>query len=195
MFKNEAHEDWPPQICEIVDGAAVYFNASKVKSISHPKYAHFQTLPVIEFSLAAAKNMTGKHKRRDKTPLPLNLPDPDMALIKVNNNILNEEQKDRIKMVHQENQEVFNNDLSGGYNQMHGRHYGSFSFKDQNKPPTTKMWAPQYNRGCADLHQAKCDELEQQGVLVDPKELDIDILHVSPSFIQQKGRAKHKKLN
>ena len=42
--------------------------------------------------------------------------------------------------------------------------------------------------------QAKCDQLEAQGVLVDPKLHDVTVLHVSPSWIQQKGRAKHKSL-
>ena len=43
--------------------------------------------------------------------------------------------------------------------------------------------------------QAKCDQLERQGVLVDPKTHDINIRHVSPCFIQQKARAKHKQLD
>ena len=47
---------------------------------------------------------------------------------------------------------------------------------------------------CQSLLQSKCDELEHQGVLVDPKRHNIDIRHVSPCFIQQKARAKHKPL-
>ena len=61
--------------------------------------------------------------------------------------------------------------------------------------PPYKIWVPQFNRRCQDLMQAKCDQLESQGVLVDPKKHDIDIRHVSPCFIQQKARAKHKQLD
>ena len=63
-----------------------------------------------------------------------------------------------------------------------------------NKPPPTRVFWPQYNKKCTDLQQAKCDELEAQGVLVDPKLHGIPVLHVSPSWIQQKGKAKHKSL-
>ena len=65
---------------------------------------------------------------------------------------------------------------------------------EESKPPPFKIRVPQYNRKCQDLLQAKCDELEHQGVLVDPREHGIDIRHVSPCFIQQKARAKHKQL-
>jgi hypothetical protein len=106
-----------------------------------------------------------------------------IGMVKTNEDILTPVQKSRLQNIHSQNSKAFDGDLRGGYNQKCGRHYGSFTFKDQNKPPPHKVWAPQYNRVCADLHQAKCDELEEQGVLLDPKEYNIDILHVSPSFI------------
>ena len=61
--------------------------------------------------------------------------------------------------------------------------------------PPYKIWVPQFNRKCQDLMQAKCNQLEKQGVLVDPKVHGIAIGHVSPCFIQQKARAKHKQLD
>ena len=192
-FDNKTHKDWPPQVCEIVDGCAIYINNSKVKPISHPKYAHFQTLPVKKFSLESAKQISDKSTRK-KIVGTVTSTSELLDEIKVNEDVLTESQKERLKSIHTQNQAVFDGNLKGGYNQKFGRHFGSFSFKDHNKPPPTKVWAPQYNRTCADLHQAKCDELEEAGVLVDPKEHNIDILHVSPSFIQQKGRAKHKSL-
>jgi len=94
--------------------------------------------------------------------------------------------------LHKEYQKVFNNDLRQGYNHTAGRFYAEFTFS--NKPPPTRVFTPQYNKKCADSLQAKCDQLEQQGVLVDPKRHDISVIHVSPSWIQQKGRAKHKNL-
>ena len=48
---------------------------------------------------------------------------------------------------------------------------------------------------CADLMQAKCDELERQGVLHDPKNVGVDVRVVSPAFIQQKARARNKPLH
>jgi len=56
--------------------------------------------------------------------------------------------------------------LRNGYNHKAGKFYAAFSFIT--KPPPTKVFSPQYNKKCTDLQQAKCDELEEQGVLVDP---------------------------
>ena len=63
------------------------------------------------------------------------------------------------------------------------------------RPPPHRLWAPQFNRKCQGLLQQKCDQLERQTVLVDPIKHGITVSDVSPSFIQQKGRAKHKKLD
>ena len=102
---------------------------------------------------------------------------------------------DQLKLLNSINAEhfrVFDSDLSQGYNHQAGKFFADFSFV--NKPPPTRVYVPQFNKKCSDLHQAKCDELEQQGVLVDPKLHNISVVHVSPTWIQQKGRAKQKQL-
>ena len=53
---------------------------------------------------------------------------------------------------------MFDNDLSGGYNQYAGQFYADFNFS--NKPPPTRVYVPQYNKKCSDFQQAKCEELE-----------------------------------
>ena len=78
--------------------------------------------------------------------------------------------------------------MAEGYNHYMGKYELSFIFKDTSVPPPLKVWAPQYNRSCQELLQAKCDQLEKQGVLVDPAEANIDVCHLSPIMIQQKGR-------
>ena len=113
-------------------------------------------------------------------------------MIKINCSIMSPEQIARLRSIHLTNLSVFNNDLTGGYNHQAGEFFADFSFS--NKPPPTRVYVPQYNKKCTDLQQAKCDELEAQGVIVDPKAYGIPILHVSPSWIQQKGRAKNKNL-
>ena len=115
-----------------------------------------------------------------------------LNLIKTNRDILSEGQLERINRINREHLRVFDNNLRGGYNHFSGKIFADFAFS--NPPPPCKVFVPQYNKKCADLQQAKCDELEAQGVLVDPKLYDIPILHVSPSWIQQKGRAKYKTL-
>ena len=73
----------------------------------------------------------------------------------------------------------------------------SFSFRQEHKAPPFKVYAPQFNRQCLDLVQAMCDKLEAENVLIDPSngpEGEVPIHHVSPHFITQKARAKHKPL-
>ena len=85
------------------------------------------------------------------------------------------------------NIEAFDGNMTKGYCSTSAPYLATFSFRNENVAPPYKIWVPQFNRGCQDLMQAKC-------VLVDPKLHNIDVQHVSPCFIHQKGRAKHKKL-
>ena len=96
--------------------------------------------------------------------------------------------------IHRQYSSVFDSNMTGGYNHYMGKYELSFTFKDTSTPPPLKVWVPQYNRTCQELLQAKCDQLEQQGVLVDPAEVNFNVQHLSPVMIQQKGRAKYKKL-
>ena len=113
-------------------------------------------------------------------------------MIKINSALLSADQSKHLDVIHKTFSSVFDNDLSGGYNHHAGDFHADFSFS--NKPPPTRVFVPQYNKKCMDLQQAKCDELQSQGVLIDPKACNVPIYHVSPSWIQQKGRAKHKSL-
>ena len=115
-----------------------------------------------------------------------------LSLIKFNEHAVSNQQLAVIHTINKENMQVFDKDLRGGYNHHSGKFFADFTFS--NRPPPFKVFVPQYNKKCADLQQSKCDELESQGVLVNPKLYHLSVLHVSPSWIQQKGRAKHKKL-
>ena len=189
---------WRPQVCDVVEGCALYVNKSEEVPISHPKNAHFQTLSVKEYSLREAKSVEESNNILAPVKMkPLGSDDNEEDLtgqIKINKEVLRKEQIEKLEVIHGENVKVFNGELNEGYNHKAGKYLVRLGFKKENKPPPAKVWAPQYNRTCSDLLQAKCDQLERQGVLTDPKKHNIDIRHVSPIFIQQKGRARHKKL-
>ena len=55
-FQGMQTREWPPQMCEIVSGEAVYLNNSRLP-ISHPKHAHFKTLPAVETSTSVSGDM------------------------------------------------------------------------------------------------------------------------------------------
>ena len=100
--------------------------------------------------------------------------------MKINRKLLTGAQKSRLDDIHREYCKVFDNDMSTGYNHHLGRYEISFTFKETSTPPPLKVWAPQYNRNCQELLQAKCDQLEKQGVLIDPMKANVDVLHLSP---------------
>ena len=195
---------WLPQVCEVSNGQALYKNISR-DPIFSPKHAHFKTQPVNDFDLADVTTAVDQSKRFNPMPTLVKLSAgkvhhslvPKIGLeqlsrISVNKSVLSEDQNKRLNLIHKLNYKVFDNDLTEGYNHHAGQFFASFTFT--NKPPPTKVFVPQYNKRCASIQQAKCDALESEGVLVDPKVHGIPVLHVSPSWIQQKGRAKHKAL-
>ena len=100
------------------------------------------------------------------------------------------EQRNKLEEIHRRNSRVFDDNLSDGYADYAAR----INFKQESQAPPYKLWAPQFNKKCTTLLQSKCDMLEHEGVLADPIDHGINVRNVSPCFIQQKARAKHKKL-
>ena len=195
---------WQPQICEVINGQAMFKNCSQ-RPLVVQKYSHFRPHHVAICNLSdvvstcsrkSLKNQDEIHLNANKCELNSSQPQ-DIAnilhMITINKDVLSEAQITRIHHINRENFQVFDNNLSNGYNHKSGKFFADFTFSKN--PPPNRVFVPQYNKKCSDLQQAKCDELEAQGVLVDPKLHDIPVLHVSPSWVQQKGRAKHKALH
>ena len=195
---------WLPQVCEVRHGQALYKNISRDPIIA-PKYSHFKTLPVDDLELS---DVTSPVEKKDRYKPMVELVKLNggkvhhslvpaktlelMSTIQINRSVLSTDQEERLNRIHKVNHKVFDNNLIEGYNHRAGEFFANFTFT--NKPPPTRLFVPQFNKRCATIQQAKCDELESQGVLVDPKVHGIPVLHVSPSWIQQKSRAKHKDL-
>ena len=191
------NRQWAPQICQVIDREALFTNYSD-RPLLVQKHSHFRPHPI---SIARLSDLSSDcNQSNDPGDMPSKMcyslfsaPTVDpLSSIQINTSVISEVQHERLTLIHKNYCEVFNNDLRNGYNHKAGQFFAEFTFI--NKPPPTRIYSPQYNKKCADLQQAKCDELESQGVLVDPKVHGIPILHVSPSWIQQKGRAKHKNL-
>ena len=196
------NKSWAPQICEIINGKALYQNLSDQPLIAR-KFSHFRPHSVTVHELADLsryddsnlnhlKTTSADKSTKNSMTHPITDLGESISLININRSALSDEQIKRIDYIHRSFSKVFDNDLNKGYNHYAGRFFADFTFS--NKPPPTRVFVPQFNKKCSDLQQAKCDELERQGVLVDPKMYDIPVYHVSPTWIQQKGRAKHKNL-
>lgn len=169
-FQKMRAADWPAQVCAIEGGNAVYVNNSTEMPISHPKFAHFKTLPVVESSTSTTVR-SSKVPVIQKTPVSM---EALLSEITINEKLLDKDQLARLKEIHIRNRDAFDGDLKGGYNHKRGRYTASFSFKENSKPPPLKVWVPQYNRASSELLQAKCDQLESRGVLKDPTKLNFD---------------------
>ena len=187
---------WTPQICPVSNGSAVYTNSS-VASIQHPSNVHFRAIPVEECSIDDATNMavTSQEKMMDYRGAASAVSPVDLlSSVKINRSFMTPDQIKRVDEMFLANISAFNEDLTDGYLNEDNPYEATFSFKKENRAPPVKVWVPQFNRKCQDLLQSKCDELERQGVLQDPKEHGVDVRNVSPCFIQQKARAKGKQL-
>ena len=113
-----------------------------------------------------------------------------LGQMKINTDILSATQLQDLHSLHKKHATAFNEDMSGGFQDAHHPYYATFAFKDENRTPPHKVWAPQFNRKCQDLMQSKCDELERAGILADPSKVGTEVRNVSASFVQQKGSAK-----
>ena len=184
-----SQSEWEPQVCPVVAGSAVYVNRTS-SPLTHPKNTHFRVIPMAEQTEQPSLPL----KPKQALIMPAPSPDSILAKIRVNTDLLSEGQQGRLHEIHTRNLVAFNDDMREGFKDENNPYRASFSFRKENRPPPFKIWAPQYNRRCLDLLQAMCDKLERQGVLVDPKQVKEDVRNVSPCFVVQKARAKHKRL-
>ena len=123
-----------------------------------------------------------------KTPISTN---PDISL----DNIKTPEVKLLITEAHNKYAEVFNKDLSTGYNGYFGKHVCRLNWASSERPSAGKVRVPNYNHALKGLQQELMDDLTDQGVLLIPQNHDIQVQSVCPSFLQRKQRAKNKAKN
>ena len=118
-----------------------------------------------------------------KTPISTN---PDISL----DNIKTPKVKLLITEAHNKYAEVFNKDLSTGYNGYFGKHVCRLNWASSERPSAGKVRVPNYNHALKGLQQELMDDLTDQGVLLIPQNHDIQVQSVCPSFLQRKQRAK-----
>ena len=180
---------WPPQICKVNNNSISYVNNSN-KPIVGDKTTKFLCLPITSNEIEPNFSVP--------PPVLSTITEPcysDIIFKNTNKDILNSQQLQRLAQIHTINGNAFNTDLSNGYNGKAGKFQATLNFKSEQLPISKQCSVPLYNHKCLALQQQLMDTLEQQGVIVDPQIHNIQVKKVSPSFILQKGRAKHKKLD
>ena len=183
---------WPPMVCDFVSGSALYVNQTD-QPLRHGKHTHVRLIPMKETLVSESNSLKNSVLPISSQPSQ-QVAKEVLSQINVNSKLLNQYQVGRLDTLHSRHHTAFNEDMSGGFQDSENPYHATFSFKDDNRAPPYKVWAPQYSRQCQDLMQAMCDKLEASNVLVDPSKTDVSVRLVSPCFILQKGRAKHKPL-
>ena len=186
---------WPPQVCNVALGSALYVNTTD-EPLVHGKHTHFRVIPMEEQLVTKPEQTAVDHLALSSVHVPQPAPDDVLSKISVNSSILSPEQVNRLNDLHRQHITAFDEDMTRGFQDADNPYHATFSFRDENRAPPYKVWTPQYSRQCQDLMQAKCDDLEHQGIMIDPSKYSgVEVRLVSPTFIQQKGRAKHKPLH
>ena len=189
LFPDPPLPDITPTICSTPNpGQPIIFHNLTNNPISIPAKTTFKCLAMGPYPTKDQQPTTLPHS--PQLPLqPLRSDD-----LNINTSILTPSQVDSIVSSCNANRTAFDENLTGGYNHNSGRHYASLRFKSDSRPEAKSLGMPNYSRKCAALQQALMDKLEQQGVLAHPHDHDIQVKLISPSWVLQKGSAKHLKL-
>ena len=113
-------------------------------------------------------------------------------LIEVNSSTISPHILDKVKALHSTYREVFNDDISKGYNHRFGKHICSLNWAGINRPAANKLQTINYDHDTKLLLQEVCDDLTNKNVLAVPQDYDIQVQHCSPAFLVKKPRAKNK---
>ena len=104
---------------------------------------------------------------------------------------LEKKMKEKLNSIHSENIQVFDGNLSNGYNGLSGNHDVNFNFKNNIPPPIHFGCVPCYNKREDDvLMQAMIDRLEAQNIVAKANEIDIIPKFASPCMLVPKNSAR-----
>ena len=125
-------EQWKPQVCEIIDNTALFRNNSHVSMLA-AKHSHFKPNHVSICALhevgsyeSSSPDSFSNSKYRAKPSPYKSIPEDISDLLKpivINTNVMTKNQLSCLEDIHSRNHQVFNGDLTGGYNHQSGRFF------------------------------------------------------------------------
>jgi len=181
---------WPiPQICTINNGEIEIENNLN-KPIHPGKHPH-----KFQINKVQQKDMYDKDKDYKYMPQQSTCNNNNLHEIKINKSALTAKQLRIVQETLEVNKDVFNNDLSKGYNHNSGKHFCRLNWANEQRPSSKKVLCPAYNSQLNGLLQELCDELTHQNVLGIPQEDNIIVQCVAPCFLRKKQKAKNKPNN
>lgn len=181
-----------PQICCIKNGSINISNDSEVpillkKNNEFAQIRSVQCKPPLNTDFTnEVENLHTILKEKDNV-------EERLSQIKVDpHNQLTKEQKEKVWAVIKRHSEVFDGDLTGGYNNASGPCYANYNFSEEGPPMPNKGYFPNYSHKEQLQIQALADHLLDQGVMADPSKLGISVRHTSPLLLVIKPKAQDK---
>ena len=184
--------DWPTaQLCTVKNGEVLIKNYSKEAVILGKDVHLYKVRPTVE---EVDDNESEENSY-------YSFPEPSLKTMAITTTFVNEikfgehiteDSKKLLNNAHNTYAAVFNKDLTNGYNDFYGKHRCRLNWASQERPPASNVRVPNYNHDLKGLQQDLMNELTNQNVLLIPKEHNIKIQSVCPSFLQRKQRAKDK---
>ena len=193
-WEKNVNSDWPEaQLQQVIDGKINLCNSTNNpimlgKEVKHLKIRNTEEAVVKPTSYYCYSPSLANIKNA------INDQEDNLSLINLKN-INCQKAEDIIMKCHSDHYEVFNKDLSVGYNGFYGKHECKLNWATSERPPANKVRVPNYNHALKGLQQELMDDLTDQGVLLIPQDHGIHVQSVCPSFIQRKQRAKNKPEN
>ena len=184
-WHQNQQQEWPqPQICSVKNGRISVQNDS-IEPIHVKKATKVQARTMIDPIFL--------HNEPSLITKPINDRDKDnTAMIEINKDDIKPDVIKYINDINSTFKDVFNEDLTLGYNHRFGKHIAKLNWAGSNRPSAEKVQNINYDHETKRLLQDVCDELTDKGVLGIPQEHDINIQYCSPSFLVRKQKAKNK---
>ena len=188
-WENNKNPSWPhPQLCTVRRGQVELKNETVNPVILKKDVQYIKILPTS--SPSRTKENFYSSQRLSLNKILANEPD-HIKEIRIGE-VTEKEVEEELNKSHEIYKEVFNKDLSQGYNDYYGKHRCELNWATGERPMANKVRVPHYNHDLQGLQQELMDDLTSQGVLLVPQEQNITVQAVCPSFLQRKQRAKSK---
>ena len=156
-FHQNKIDNWPPpQLCSVTNGV-INISNNTADPINIKKEA-----PRLQIRTTSQQQQ--QQTPAKSYPLPSTKP-PCLEDISINTKDISTEAINIINNANITYKEVFNNDLSQGYNMAFGKHICKLNWASDNRPPSSKVHVVNYDHETKCLLQNVCDQFTAQGVL------------------------------
>jgi len=179
---DHSNKQWPdPQLCTITAGTISITNNTTEPILlgKDIKQIHVRPTTLPAPPIQGCSKPQGAQIHTQEVPI-------------LESKSLSSELTAKISALHHQYAEVFDKNLSTGYNGAYGPHTCHLNWAGPTRPTADQVRMVSYSHELKQLHQAVCDELTNNQVLGIPQEHGVNVQFVCPSFLRRKPRAKGK---